>query len=100
MMGFIMTALRMAIAAGLTITACASAVAQNGPVATACKDDIALNCAGKRHQNREVRNCLEANKSKVSDACKIGLGSTGLGEGMGGMGGQGKWPWGRITHSP
>jgi hypothetical protein len=95
-----MTALRMAIAAGLAIAASASAVAQNGPVATACKDDIALNCAGKRHQNREVRDCLEANKSKVSDACKIGLGSTGLGEGMGGMGGQGKWPWGRITRSP
>ena len=95
-----MTALRMAIAAGLAIAASASAVAQNGPVATACKDDIALHCAGERHQNREVRNCLEAKKSKVSDACKIGLESTGLGKGMGGMGGQGKWLWGRIAHAP
>jgi hypothetical protein len=80
----------MAIAAGLAIAASASAFAQNGPVATACKDEIVLHCAGNRHQNREVRNCLEANKSKVSDACKIALGSTGPRKGMGGMGGQGK----------
>jgi hypothetical protein len=100
MRGFIMTALRMAIAAGLAIAASASAVAQKGPAATACKCDIALHCARKRYQNREVRNCLEANKSKVFDACKIGLESTGLGKGMGGMGGQGKWLWGRIAHSP
>jgi hypothetical protein len=100
MRGFIMTALRMAIAAGVAIAASASAVAQKGPAATACKCDIALHCARKRYQNREVRNCLEANKSKVFDACKIGLRSTGLGKGIGGMGGQGKWLWGRIAHTP
>lgn len=60
------------------------ALAQNRPVATACQDDIAKLCAGKSHVNREVRTCLEANKSKVSAACKTALDSTGPGKGMGG----------------
>ena len=64
-----------------------SAFAQ-GPVATACKDDIAVHCAGKSHVNREIRNCLEANKAKVSAACRAVLETTGMG-GMGGMNGGG-----------
>lgn len=68
------------------------ALAQSGRVATACKDDIAKLCAGKSHVNREVRTCLEANKAKVSAACKTALETTGRGKGMGGpgMGGPGK----------
>lgn len=78
------------IAAAAVIAALGSglAVAQQGPVATACKDDIAKLCAGKSHENREVRTCLEANKSKVSAACKTALETTGGGKGMG----QGKGP--------
>jgi hypothetical protein len=55
--------------------------AQSGPVATACKDDIPKYCAAKTHGPPEhaVRVCLEANKDKVSAACKAALESTGGG---------------------
>jgi len=57
------------------------AAAQSGPVATACKDDIPKYCAGKEHGRPEdaVRTCLEANKDKISAACKEALESTGGG---------------------
>ena len=88
-----MKALKSIMLAAVALTSITPAMAQQGPVASACKDDIAAHCAGKSHQNREVRNCLEANKSKVSDACKSALESTGpgkgMGRGMGGMGGMG-----------
>lgn len=79
---------RLAIAAAAAALA-TPALAQQGPVATACKDDIAKLCAGKSHQNREVRSCLEASKDKVSAACKTALDTTGGGRGMKGMGGMG-----------
>lgn len=89
-----MKAFRMAMVAAFAAAAASMpALAQKGPVAQACKDDIAAHCAGKSHQNREVRNCLEANKDKVSAACKTALDNTGpgkgMGRGMGGMGGMG-----------
>ncbi|MGE0022202.1 MAG: cysteine rich repeat-containing protein [Hyphomicrobium sp.] len=59
------------------------AYAQQGPVATACKDDIPKFCAGKEHGQGEIRACLEANKDKVSAACITALDSTGPGTGMG-----------------
>ena len=65
------------------VTLATSALAQQGPVATACKDDIPKLCAGKEHGQGEVRACLEANKDKVSAACKAALDSTGSGKGMG-----------------
>lgn len=72
--------------AGATIAGAALATyafAQQGPVATACKDDIPKLCAGKEHGQGDVRACLEANKDKVSAACKAALDSTGPGKGMG-----------------
>lgn len=60
-----------------------------GPVAVACKDDIAKHCAGKEHGAGDVRKCLEAKKAEVSPACKTALSTTGPGKGMGGMGGMG-----------
>lgn len=78
---------RMIIAAVATITVASSAVAQpapgTGPVAAACQDDIAKYCSDKSHGNREVRTCLEANKEKVTAACKTALETTGGGRGMG-----------------
>lgn len=64
----------VALAGSMTVAA-----AQTGPVATACKDDIPKYCAGKKHgpPADEVRVCLEANKDKVSAACKEALESTG-----------------------
>ncbi len=56
--------------------------AQPGPVATACKGDIAKFCAGKTH-NGAVRACLDSNYKKVSQACKNALDSTGGGRGQG-----------------
>lgn len=71
----------------------ANAQPGQGPVATVCQDEMAKLCAGKQHANREMRSCLEANKAKVSAACKAALDSTGpgkgMGQGMGGMGGMG-----------
>lgn len=60
-----------------------AAFAQQGPVATACKDDIPKYCAGKEHGQGDVRACLEANKEKVSAACKTALDTTGPGKGAG-----------------
>jgi hypothetical protein len=70
--------LAIAVGIGVSITV---ASAQSGPVATACKDDITKYCAGKKHgpPEDEVRVCLEANKDKVSTACKQALESTGGG---------------------
>lgn len=65
------------------IVSAAAATAQSGPVSNACKDDLAKYCAGKSHQNRDARSCLESNKDKVSAACKSALDSTGGGKGRG-----------------
>lgn len=70
----------MACAGILTATA---AMAQDGPVATACKEDMAKYCAGKEHGDRAIRTCLEENESKVSATCKAALDSTGGGRGQG-----------------
>lgn len=67
--------------ASFALTGVASA--QGGPVATACKDDIPKLCAGKEHGQGDVRACLEANKDKVSAACKAALDTTGPGKGQG-----------------
>lgn len=81
-----MIRIRVRPLAAATVTALAlasAASAQQGPVATACKDDIAKLCAGKEHGQGAVRACLDANKDKVSAACKVALDATGPGKGMG-----------------
>lgn len=71
----------IAAASALAIAApVAVASAQMGPVATACKNDIAKLCAGKSHDG-EVRICLETNYDKVAAACKRALDTTGGGRG-------------------
>jgi hypothetical protein len=52
-----------------------------GPVSRNCTKDLAKYCAGKSHQNREARACLQANKRKLSAACKSALDTTGGGKG-------------------
>lgn len=66
-----------------TVASTALAQQGQGPVARACASDIAKYCTGKSHQNREVRTCLEANKSKVSASCKTALDTSGGGPGKG-----------------
>jgi hypothetical protein len=63
----------------VTLGSAAPTFAQSGPVAIACKDDIHKLCAGKEHGQGEVRACLEANKEKVSPACREALETTGGG---------------------
>lgn len=88
-----MTTSKLFVVVVLAVAMSAPALARQGPVGAACKEDIAAHCAGKSHQNREVRNCLEANKDKVSAPCRSALESTGPGKGMGqGMGGMGGAP--------
>jgi hypothetical protein len=67
----------LAIVASISV-----ASAQTGPVATACKDDIAKLCAGKAHDGK-VRICLESNYDKVAAACRTALDTTGGGRGKG-----------------
>jgi hypothetical protein len=50
-----------------------------GPVAQFCQTDIEDLCQGKVHGGGEVRDCLEANKAKVSAECAKALDSTGFG---------------------
>jgi hypothetical protein len=64
---------------------------QAGQAALGCQADMARFCAGKNNQNGELRSCLEANKDKVSAACKTMMETNspnmhqgmGLGQGMG-----------------
>jgi hypothetical protein len=73
--------LEAAVIAAFAVAASAgAAAAQTGPVAEACKEDIAKFCADKKHDG-EVRACLEAVKDKVSPACKAALETTGGGMG-------------------
>jgi len=73
---------RFSISALALVGSITVAIAQTGPVATACKDDIAKLCAGKAHDG-EIRICLETNYDKVSAACKTALDTTGGGRGRG-----------------
>jgi len=67
-----------------------SAPQQQGPVASACRGDIARFCAGMEHGQGEIRACLEDNKEEVSAACNTALETTrgpgSMGQGMGQMG--------------
>ncbi len=65
----------------LGITA-AHAQPGTGPVATACESEIVQFCAGKSHQGRAIRSCLEANRAAVSDPCRAALDTTGRGRGQ------------------
>jgi hypothetical protein len=69
------------IIAAIGSMAFSAASAQTGPVADACKDDIAKYCADKSHGSGEVRTCLEEQKDKVSAECKTALETTGGGHG-------------------
>lgn len=75
------TSIKMIALAFATIATPMAAGAQGGPVANACKDDIAKYCVGKKHGQGEVRVCLEANRDKVTAACKTTLDTTGPGKG-------------------
>jgi hypothetical protein len=71
-----------ALAAVLATLMASAALAQSGPVATSCADEIAKLCADKPHDG-SVRICLEQNYDKVSAACKSALDNTGGGRGKG-----------------
>jgi hypothetical protein len=49
----------------------------NGPVATACSEEIATHCKGLRHGQGAVRQCLASHRDDLSDKCKAALDSRG-----------------------
>lgn len=74
--------------AGALLIAAAPAQAQGqragtGPVGRSCAGDLATYCAGVRHGTMEARNCLEANRPRISGDCRRALDTTGGGRGMG-----------------
>jgi hypothetical protein len=71
--------LALIVAVGGFLIMAVPAIAQTGPVATACAADIPQFCAGKGHGNRQTRSCLEANREKLSQRCRSALDSTGGG---------------------
>lgn len=78
-----MTLIRAIAVSTLAIAALATTVsAQSGPVATACKADIAKLCADKAHDGG-IRICLETNYDALAAACKTALDTTGGGRGNG-----------------
>lgn len=79
----IITMRRLLISGAMALTTISNAAAQQGPVASACAVEMEKLCAGKSHVQREMRNCLEDNKDKVSAACKTALETTGPGKGAG-----------------
>lgn len=72
-----------ALAVVATCVSGTSVYAQQGTVANACKEDIATYCADKPHGQGEARACLQANRNKVSDVCKMALDTTGPVKGTG-----------------
>lgn len=79
-----MKIVRTGVLTAASIILATSAMAQSGPVATSCEQDIAKYCAGKKHGDGEVRDCLEDNIDKVTADCKTALETTGGGQGRGG----------------
>ena len=77
----IFAVLTVAVLAAVAVPA--SSLAQTGPVGTVCSKDIAKFCKGLRHGSMEVRACLEANRAKISAACRRALDTTGGGRGLG-----------------
>lgn len=71
---------------GMVMMASAPAEAQRagtGPVGRYCAKEIAAHCAGVAHGSMQARNCLEANRSRLSSACRQALDTTGGGRGLG-----------------
>ncbi len=69
-------ALTLAASVAALFASAAALSARSGAVTTYCKDDIARLCAGLP-QGDSVRDCLEINFDKVSEACKRALDTTG-----------------------
>jgi hypothetical protein len=75
-MRFVVTALALAI---LAVPAFAADPPQQpqqprgGAVREACKADIATHCAGLEPGGGRIRECLKANREKLSDGCKAAI---------------------------
>lgn len=67
---------RAALVAAAVIGSGTLAVARNGPVGDACKEDIAKFCPQAEHDG-SIRACLVENYEKTSPACQAALDETG-----------------------
>jgi len=68
-------------ALGFAAALSAAAMAQTGPVATACSKEITEYCAKAGHGNAQTRNCLQKHRKQLSSACRDTLDTTGGGRG-------------------
>ena len=71
-MRFVATALILSI---LSVPAFAADPQQSprGAVREACKADVATHCAGLEPGGGRIRECLKANREKLSDGCKAAI---------------------------
>jgi hypothetical protein len=76
----------LGIATTIALLSSSASTAQSagaGPVGAQCQADMAKFCAGVRHGSMEARNCLEANRDKLSSACRRAIDNSGGGRGLG-----------------
>ena len=66
----------LTLAASTLIFSGGLAMAQQGPVGSACVEDIEKFCAGMEHGQGQLRACLEDNKDQVSADCRTALETT------------------------
>jgi hypothetical protein len=69
-MRFVATALILSI---LAVPAFAADPPRGGAVREACKADVATHCAGLEPGGGRIRECLKANREKLSDGCKAAI---------------------------
>ena len=62
---------------GILLSGLASFGQGSGMVMDECQSEIEEFCADKQHGHGEVRACLEAKKSVLSETCKKALDTTG-----------------------
>lgn len=76
----------LVLATAMGVLSSSATVAQStsaGPVGKQCEADITKFCKDVQHGSMDARACLEANRGKVSAACRRALDSTGGGRGSG-----------------
>ena len=64
------------LACALALTVIAGPAFATGPVHKACEADMAKLCPNTPREHGKTRDCMEAQKDKLSPACKSALEST------------------------
>lgn len=72
-MRFVVTALILSILSVPAFAAEPQQQPRGGAVREACKADVATHCAGLEPGGGRIRECLKANREKLSDGCKSAI---------------------------